>query len=130
MGGITGAVGGAALSPNSESRGLNALVFGLAGALIGGLIGFFSGTPSKREENGATLESREKATNGSREIQAPTGADLPAFVKERFRPAVIEEYTEQDSISEDGSLSEPHKVYRIKRPAELVTKPVVEGEKP
>lgn len=36
-GGAAGAIAGFALSPNEESRGLNGLIFGLTGALSGGL---------------------------------------------------------------------------------------------
>ena len=39
-GGLSGAIGGAALSPNSESRGANAAVFGLIGAGVLTLAGY------------------------------------------------------------------------------------------
>lgn len=39
-GGMTGAVSGSVLSPEKESRGANALVFGLVGAGIAGLAGY------------------------------------------------------------------------------------------
>ena len=39
-GGITGAIGGAALSPNIESRRANAAVFGLVGAIIAASAGY------------------------------------------------------------------------------------------
>lgn len=40
IGAVAGALGGALLSPNRESTGLNALVFGASGALAGGLVSF------------------------------------------------------------------------------------------
>ena len=36
---------------------------------------------------------------------------------------VIEEYLEADRVTEEGTLHEPHKAYRIKRPAELFARP-------
>ena len=39
IGGAGGATAGALLSPNAESRGLNALVFGLVGTVAGAVIG-------------------------------------------------------------------------------------------
>lgn len=125
VGVATGAAGGALLSPNRESRGLNALVFGLGGGLASGALAVLS-SPSGDEPRGQeSLKERElgNASNSSQEFQLPVDASLPQFVRQRLRPAIIEEYTEADSIAEDGSLRAPHKVYRIKRPAELIARP-------
>ena len=113
--------GAVALSPNSESRPLNALVFGLTGALIGGLSSLLihPDAPAKPSHVNAS-----RSVDDTRLFLAPK-SDLPSFVKERLTPVVIEEFTEKDAISEDGSLHEPHKVYRILRQAELISKPTL-----
>lgn len=125
VGGATGTVGGALFSPNSESRGLNALVFGLVGAIVGGVTGLLIHDdaeipePKKLEKNAAQPELSD------REFQvAPAAKELPAFVRERLKPVIVEELHEPDTVSEDGSLHEPHKVYRIKRQAELIANPI------
>ncbi len=116
-----GAFGGAVLSPNDESKGVNALVFGLTGAVLGGIVGLFLHDDAELPKAGDTLEERELG----QEFVVPqeTGA-LPAYVKDRLQPLVIEEYVEKDSVGDDGGLREPHRVWRIKRPAELAPKPV------
>jgi len=133
LGGGVGAVGGAALSPNDESRPINALVFGLLGALAGGTLGILTDSQSSKEIPHPSLRSKEMSKEMSNEINQTTlrnefeisnPKSLPPFIQERLTPVVVEEYHEPDSLSEDGSLHEPHKVYRIKRPAELISKPV------
>lgn len=115
-----GALGGAAFSPNQESKGVNALVFGLFGAVAGGVAGLFLKDDSELPAASGSLEERELG----KEFLVPQGGNLPSFVRERLEPVVIEEHVERDSISEDGSLREPHRVWRIKRQAELSPKPV------
>ena len=122
IGGAVGAGGGAAFSPNSESRGLNALVFGLLGTIFGGLIGFL--TAPKHEANAGAPTLREQEREQSEELSVPPSQDLPAFVRERLKPTVIESYVQDDVISEDGSLHEPHRVYRIKQPSQLIARPI------
>lgn len=125
IGASVGAIGGAVLSPNDESRGLNALVFGLIGALVGGLAGIFTEPDHHAPKAGQDLKNNEfsSSLDQRKEYLVPIDPTLPEFVKDRLKTAVIEEYVERDSITEDGSLAEPHKVYRIKRPAELIVKP-------
>jgi gas vesicle protein len=115
-----GALGGAAFSPNPESKGMNALVFGLTGAVLGGVVSLFAHDDSEVPKAKDTLQEREL---GQEFVVRPDAGKLPSYVKDRLQPLVIEEYVEKDSINEDGGLSEPHKVWRIKRPAELVGKP-------
>ena len=126
--GSVGAVGGAIFSPNFESRGLNALVFGLTGALAGGVIAALT-NPPPAPPPATTLKDRELDLKGaSRQMwSAPTGP-LPAYVKQRLQPVIIEEYEEKDRLTEDGDLHVPHKVYRIKRPAELSARPITEAK--
>ncbi|MCC7441301.1 MAG: hypothetical protein IT285_06700 [Bdellovibrionales bacterium] len=138
---VTGATGGAALgasgglafSPNEESRGMNALVFGLSGALAGGAIALLTDTPETESKSARTFREREQSKPDLRlytvEPTALTGTDLPPFVRQRIAPLLIEETTEGDSIAEDGALHEPHKVYRVLRPAELFARPAV-GDRP
>src|SRR4051794_27319652 len=120
-------VGGAAtaLSPNSESRGMNALVFGLAGSLLGGGIGVLISDDSQVPKTESSLKLRQAKTSGpgSDSYLVPQKSDLPDFLKNRFQSAVIEELREPDSVGEDGTLHEPHKAYRITRPAELYAAP-------
>ena len=123
-GAAVGAAGGAILSPNSESRGLNTLIFSIIGALAGGLGALLlshedeipagkTPAPGLTEESAAGIEF----------INRPT-QPLPQFVKDRLVPVVVEELVEQDTVGEDGALHEPHKIYRIKRQAELIARPV------
>ena len=123
IGGAAGGISGAVFSPNDESRGLNALVFGLVGAVVGGLIGLFIHDDSEVPE----AKPKEQTTDATatRELEiVPTQKELPQFVKDRLKQIVIEEIHEPDQVSEDGTLHEPHKAYRIKRPAELIAKPI------
>jgi len=126
-GAAAGAAGGALLSPNDESRGLNALVFGLTGALFGGLVGILTGGNSEKRDSTNPQISTPKQVDGSRELMLPVSTPIPDFVKARIQPVIVEEYMEAASIGEDGTLREPHKVYRIKRPAEFSATPIVGG---
>jgi hypothetical protein len=121
MGAAAGSAGGAVLSPNPESRGLNTLVFGLAGALVGGVAGLLTYDDGRIPPAHSSLEERERAS--LREFSAAPSEPVPPFVRDRLQPVVIEEYTEGDSVSDDGSLHEPHRAYRIKQPAELFARP-------
>lgn len=125
IGAGAGALGGAVLSPNAESRGMNALVFALTGAIIGGVTGLFLHDDSELPKTDDSLKGRDLGSDQSTEFVVPAQASaLPAYVKDRLQPVVIEEYVQQDSVAEDGSLAEPHRVWRIKRPAELSPKPL------
>jgi hypothetical protein len=120
------AVGGTAMvfSPNRESLGLNGVIFGLGGALVGGLVGLFLTHEPIAAPTVPRLQQGEMMSGeGGIDLVAPASGNLPSFVKDRLQPVVIEEIDETDSLSEDGSLHEPHKVYRIKRPAELFARP-------
>ena len=123
-GGAAGAIAGVSLSPNRESRPLNGVVFGLSSALIAGAAALIWGQDRVNEsENTSPLKARESAIDrplGSQTYPVTQEGELPEFLKKRFRPVVIEEFVERDRVSEEGTLHEPHKVYRIKRPAELV----------
>jgi hypothetical protein len=124
-GAAIGALGGYGFSPNDESRGINALVFGLAGAVIGGLIGILTDMQPPSSEDKPSLKERDLGSvPTSRDYIIPTDQKLPSFVKERLQPVVIEESVQQDTVTDDGALHEPHKVYRIKRPSELYSNPV------
>ncbi|MGE4108220.1 MAG: hypothetical protein AB7F66_13480 [Bacteriovoracia bacterium] len=107
---------------------MNALVFGLSGALAGGLIAALTEPKELKGEEIGALEGRDKPASSSSfyRVENPieTG-NLPDFLKHRLQPVVIEEAHEVDTLSEDGTLHEPHKVYRIKRAAELISKPLV-----
>ncbi len=127
LGGSLGAIGGTALSPNVESRSLNTLVFGLSGALLGGIVALLTDRAPEPKAEDKSLRAKElKSASGDpsgQEYVVPTAHPLPDFLKRRLKLPVIEEYIEQDSVSEDGVLNAPHKVYRIKRPAELIARP-------
>lgn len=130
-GGSMGALGGAVLSPNSESRALNGLVFGLSGALVGVAVAALTQPESSDSRAVESFRTREQQGGPALrqftvEVPVSSTQELPAFLKERIQPLVIEEALETDSIGEDGTLHEPHKVYRIRRPAELFSKPIVE----
>ncbi len=122
-GAALGAAAGSLLSPNSESQGLNALVFGLSGALTGGLVALLTDRPPVTKPEDKSLKAKELGGGLGQEYVVPPNVPLPEFVKRRLTPVVIEEFEERDSIAEDGSLRAPHKVYRIKRQAELTTAP-------
>lgn len=119
-GATSGALLGYKFSPNEESQGLNALVFGALGAGLGYLSNrLFS--PKEESKAPSDLISRELGVPRAREITLPaTDEKLPEFVEKRLTPIVLEEYVEKDSVTEDGALREPHRVWRIKRQPELV----------
>lgn len=128
IGAGSGALGGAVLSPNPESRGINALIFGLTGAIVGGVTALFIHDDSELPQSDDSLKSRDMADAQGAEFVVPAQTNsLPSYVQDRLQPVVIEEYLEQDSVAEDGSLREPHRVWRIKRPAELTSKPLTQG---
>lgn len=128
IGGAGGAAGGALLSPNSESRGLNTLVFGLVGLIVGGLAGLLIHDDGEIPEAKKPDQNARQVEASTREFSVtPPVQELPPFVRERLKSIVVEELKEPDSISEDGSLHEPHKVYRIKRQAELIANPIKEN---
>lgn len=133
VGAAAGATGGALFSPNDESRGLNSIVFGLSGAVIGGLIGLWTGSPNEPEVDNKTLQEKEfEAVNSTQiMINAPNNEKLPEFVRERLSKLVIEELNLPDRVGEDGALHEPHKAYRVKRSPELFSsgKKAKEGSK-
>lgn len=119
-----GATGGVAFSPNDESRAINALVFGLAGALIGGSAAVLTSGEETSARNEKSFRERELGlTRPDSEYTIAPHQDLPPFLKNRVQPVVIEEYVETDRVTEEGTLHEPHKAYRIKRPAELFARP-------
>ena len=121
------------LSPNEESRGPNALVFGLSGALVGAVAGFLAAPSEPTPSEAEIIETREKQKAikfWNEFLLAPetNGKALPDFLKNRIAPAIVEEYVEQDLVGEDGALHTPHKVYRIKRQAELIARPKPQSE--
>ena len=125
MGGAIGAAGGGAFSPNDESRGLNALVFGLAGAVAGGLVGLMSDPTPPPSDGKMSLRERDLGVSPSaNSFVVPPDQGLPGFVRQRLQPLVIEESIQQDTVTEEGTLHEPHRVYRIKRMPELYSNPV------
>lgn len=124
-----GASGGAILSPNDASRGMNALVFGLSGALIGSLIAVLSDPGPGEPSTDQSLKAREASRlEMKREYLVEPSGTVPSFVKQRLQPTIIEESIERDQVSEEGILHEPHKIYRIKRQAELFPNPTNKTE--
>jgi hypothetical protein len=123
-GGAAGALLGSTVSPNDESKGLNALMFGALGAGAGMLVHYLKKGRKVIAEVPSTLEGRELKGAAPREMTVPaTTQKLPDFVRARLTPIVIEEYLEKDTVGEDGSLIEPHRVWRIKHQPELVPSP-------
>lgn len=118
-GGAIGATGGVLFSPpDSQNRLINGLVFGLGSALLGAGIGVFIPV----EPKSCTQPLGQKGSTDPRvEYHVNESEALPEFLKSRLSPTVIEQYHERDRIAEDGSLHEPHKVYRVKKPADLIT---------
>jgi hypothetical protein len=120
LGGVAGGGAAALLSPNSESVALNAVVFGSLSALAGGTLFLITSHDSKVPNTSSSIQARELSdARASHLYVVPNNQKLPDFVKDRYQPAVVEEVVEPDSVSEDGSLHEPHKAYRIQRNAEL-----------
>jgi hypothetical protein len=93
------------------------------GALAGGLGTLLFSTPDEVPAAGNSAPSLTDESNYDERFITHPSQELPPFVRERLMPVVVETLTEPDTVSEDGSLHEPHKVYRIKRQAELVTRP-------
>jgi hypothetical protein len=99
-GAAMGAVGGALLSPNRESRGINTLVFGLVGALAGGLATLLFGAedqvpPGQAPVPPLTADSAFGAATDEHYITRPN-QELPDFVRERLVPVVVEELNEPE----------------------------------
>ena len=125
IGAGTLAVSGNILSPNDESRALNALVFGLVGAIAGGTMALLTDPRPTPSEAKTTLRDRDQgAPSGNVDILVQPSQSLPQFVKDRLQPLVIEESIQADSVTEEGTLHEPHKIYRIKHLPELDARPV------
>ncbi|MBI3557221.1 MAG: hypothetical protein HY074_13240 [Deltaproteobacteria bacterium] len=104
---------------------MNTLIFGLVGVVVGGIAGLLIHDDSEVPEPKTPAQNGMRIDLKPQEFSvSPPSQDLPAFVRERLKPLVVEELREPDTISEDGSLHEPHKVYRIKRQAELMARPV------
>lgn len=120
LGGALGGMGGYAFSPYEQDRIPNLILFGMAGALIGGACGLLWPDDFEQEKN-ATLKRSE--SDYSKQIILSNPSELPDFLKNRIQPTIIEEFTEKPTLSEDGSIHEPHKVYKIKRPIELSPEP-------
>jgi hypothetical protein len=110
---------------------MNALVFGLAGAVAGGALAILAApSDSDPATTEHTLKTQEllgapgaSSFGNDKLYSVSPSTQLPSFVKERLQPVVIEEATEPDSVSDDGTLHEPHKVYRIQKNAELFALP-------
>lgn len=123
-----GAAAGAALgygfSPNKESQGLNALLWGGIGAAFGYLFERAFRDRGDVVEIPSNLEAKELFRESEEFVLPATKQKLPAFVQKRLTPVVIEQYTEKDTAGEDGSLHEPHRVWRIKQQPELLPKPL------
>jgi len=131
LGAAAGGTAGATFAPDKDSQGLNALIFGLSGALLGGAIGLFTYDDGKIPESKDRLAEKERANSSNDPgLLVPAQAPLPDFVKQRLTPVVIESFVEKDSVAEDGSLHEPHRVYRITQPAELIAEPVPQQKHP
>ena len=127
VGGAAGSLGGMILSPNQESRPMNGLVFGLGLALLGGGVALCTDPKAEVQALPQDLKSREQRSGGvPQQYVVYPEQSLPDFLKNRIQPVVIEEFIEKDRVSEEGTLHEPHKVYRIKKPAELFANPVIE----
>ncbi len=124
-GGATlGAVGGSLLSPDKENQAMNALVFGLTGALVGGLSGMLTDKSPSDIPKDAEFFDGPKSGATSKDVTIAPYETLPDYVKKRLQPIVIEEFTEADQVDEDGVLRESHKAYRIKRQPEFNPKPL------
>lgn len=127
VGAAAGASGGAMLSPNPESRGMNAIVFGLTGALSGAIYAHLTSRPKPVRTKAKQLKEREEEMRKANilfQIPAINAASLPAFLKGRVSQIVIEEIPMQERVGEDGTLHEAHKAYRIKNPPELLPTPL------
>ena len=65
IGGVAGATGGALLSPDRESRGWNAAIFGLTGAAVSALAGYlmYEDDPRNRKLENMLLPEEKKDPN-------------------------------------------------------------------
>lgn len=137
MGGLGSGGTAVLLSPNAESRALNALVFGLAGGLAGALLGVVTYTenscltsyPSLQERELKSSRTSSKSDDDHRFVYpVPTSNNLPEWLKTRVSQPVIEESIERPTLGEDGTLHQEHRTYRIKRQAELSPEPIRDAE--
>lgn len=74
-GGLAGATAGAALSPNEESRGANAAVFGIIGAGVAALTGYalYKDDPRNYKLDNMLTEERKKVSIDPNELQIGLG---------------------------------------------------------
>jgi hypothetical protein len=106
---------------------MNALVFGLTGALSGAVYAHLTSKPKPESADAKQLKEREeemRKANSLFQIPASNASSLPPFLKDRISQIVIEEIPMQERIGEDGTLHEAHKAYRIKNPPELLPTPL------
>lgn len=116
-----GSAGALALTKNKEHQGKNMAITGAALGLAMHLGAKFLWGKEIDPAKAEILELRAKNLRPAREITVPAANQkLPDFLEKRLTPLVLEQWVENDSISEDGSLNEPHKVWRIKRHPELI----------
>jgi hypothetical protein len=122
--GLAGGMGaGYGLTREKERQGKNMAIAGLSLGALGFLGAKFLWPKETDPAKAEILELREKNFKPVRELTLPaTKQKLPDFLEKRLTPLVLEQWVEKDSISEDGSLNEPHKVWRIKRHPELIPK--------
>ncbi|RYZ78620.1 MAG: hypothetical protein EOP06_28715 [Proteobacteria bacterium] len=121
IGGGAGALGGYKLSPNIESRSLNVGVFGALTGMAGYLGARYLWAKDTAPTEPVTLENRERNYRLNQELVLPaTEQKLPDFLEKRLTPLVLEQWVEKDSVAPDGSLNEPHRVWRIKRSPQLI----------
>lgn len=123
-GAAVGALGGSLLSPNADDQALNALVFGLTGALVGGVSGMLTDAGPNATPKDAAFFDGASIGATSKDVTIAPYESLPDYVKKRLQPIVIEEFTEADEVDEDGVLRESHRAYRIKRQPEFNPKPI------
>lgn len=120
--GLAAGAGGAfALTKEKQRQGTNMAIAGAVTGLAMHLGAKFVWSRETDPAKAELLELRERNFRPTREITVPaTSQKLPDFLERRLTPLVLEQWVEKDSISEDGSLNEPHKMWRIKRLPELV----------
>jgi hypothetical protein len=94
--------------------------------LAGGGLSILTADDPKIPKSESSLKEKEQLIrlgDNSKVYEVPVDTKLPDFVKKRLAPVIVGETRESDSVSEDGTLHEPHKTYRILRPAELYPNP-------